>query len=250
MKTRSTFAWLFCATALVVLAAACGKSGSGDSAPAGPAVVPTGIPSYVRVGFFAQNRKMTEQSGWSDMGSSYVIEGAMNNVLKTAMRTCDRQKYNGGTVSCQSYMNGPQDIMIFMNGSQANQVQMVLRAAPDYSCSNPLLCSSYWYSLPSFEQMILGVFGFNTFNNSYIYNPMKLNMTVWPINDSRGFELRGYAPGQDLYYNSGGLLFQFQVAEGKFEDLAWNFRLIFNGDVVSSGRMVRCSTENCGVQGY
>src|SRR5690606_8883161 len=103
----------------------------------------------------------------------------------------------------------------YMNGSQANSVQLVLRAKPFDNCQNPInnpnFCTSYWYSLPSFKQMILGLFGFNTFNNSNIYNPMVLNMTVWPINDSRGFELRGYAPGQDMYHNSGGLMFQFQV---------------------------------------
>jgi hypothetical protein len=140
--------------------------------------------------------------------------------------------------------------MIFSNGAQASSVQMVMRAMPDTSCQNPYYCSSYWYSLPSFKQFILGLLGFPAFNNSYIYNPMVLNMTIWPINNSQGFELRGYAPGYDLYYNSGGLLFQFQVPQGKLEDLAWNFQVVFNGTVAGTGRMVRCSQPNCGVQGF
>jgi hypothetical protein len=94
------------------------------------------------------------------------------------------------------------------------------------------------------------MFGFNSFNTSNLYNPMVLNMTIWPVNDSKGFELRGYAPGADLVYGSGNLLFQFQVPNGKLEDLAWDFQLVFNGQVVSSGHMVRCSTANCGVQGF
>lgn len=249
MKPKSTFKWLF-AAALVALAVACGKSGGGggEPAPVVPAVVPTVVPPNVRVGFFAQNSKMDQY--YNNMGSSYVLQSGMYEVFKTAMRTCDRGTYNGGYASCQSFMSGFNDIMIYMNGSQANQVQMVVRTMPDTSCQSPYACSGYWYSLPSFEQFILGIFGFNTFNNSNIYNPMVLNMTVWPINNSQGFELRGYAPGMDLYYNSGGLLFQFQVPQGKFEDMAWNFQLVFNGKVAASGRMVRCSQPNCGVQGF
>ena len=79
---------------------------------------------------------------------------------------------------------------------------------------------------------------------------MVLNMTIWPINDSKGFELRGYAPGQDDYNGTGNLLFQFQVANGKLEDNSWDYRLVFNGDVAAQGRMVRCPNANCGLQGF
>ena len=172
----------------------------------------------------------------------------MRQVFKTAMRTCDRNYKDGGLADCDSYMRGFNDIMIFANGSQAQTVQMIVRSMPDTSCQSPYYCSNYWYSLPSFQQFILGMFGFSTYNNSNVYNPMSLTMTIWPINNSQGFELRGNAPGYDLYYNSGGLLFQFQVAQGKLEDAAWDYRLVFNGEVAASGRMVRCSTANCGMQ--
>ncbi len=239
------------AVSLAALAlVACGKSDSGGGgggvapAPVPPSLV---IPSGVKIGFFAQNSKMDMM--FPNAGTSYNFQSpGMNNILKYAMRTCDRGAYNGGFVTCQSYLSGFNDIMIFANGSQASSVQMVLRSMPDTSCKSPYYCSTYWYSLPSFSQFILDLFGFNTFNNSNIYNPMVLNMTIWPINDSRGFELRGYAPGGDLAYGSSNLLFQFQVPVGKLEDAGWDYRLVFNGEVAAQGHMVRCQTANCGLQ--
>jgi hypothetical protein len=250
MKQFKLGLYLLGAAFAASLMVACAKSGGG-----GGEVLPTPVPVNPnlvfgggKVAFFAQNSKMDRL--YQNIGSSYTLHSGMYSVLKTAMRTCDRGNSNGGTASCQSWLNGFNDIMIFANGSQASSVQMVIRTMPDTSCQNPYYCSTYWYSLPSFKQFILGMFGFNAFNNSNVYNPMVLNMSIWPINNSKGFEMRGNAPGQDLYYNSGGLLFQFQVPEGKLEDVAWNFRLIFNGATAASGRMVRCPQPNCGVQGF
>ena len=78
---------------------------------------------------------------------------------------------------------------------------------------------------------------------------MVLDMTIWPINNSQGFELRGYAPAGAYYQGGNNLLFQFQVANGKLEYQAWDFTLAYNGEVAATGRMVRCPTQNCGVQG-
>jgi hypothetical protein len=252
MKKRSTLVWFF-ASALTMLAiVACGKSGSDNGnnvapVPVNPSLV---VPAGTRVGFFAQNSKMDWLYPQSAGFTNYQFQSGMNNVLKYAMRTCDRGAYNGGTSACQSWLSGPNDIMIFANGSQASAVQMVIRSMPDTSCQSPYSCSTYWYSLPNFTQFILGMFGFNSFNNSNIYNPMILNMTIWPVNDSKGFELRGYAPGGDLAYGSGNLLFQFQVANGKLEDAGWDYQLVFNGEVAATGHMVRCQQANCGVQGF
>lgn len=250
MKKRSTWSWVLPAAFLAVAMAACGKSGGGGSSNPAPAPVAPNlvIPAGVRVGFFAQNSKMDML--YPNGGSSYVLQSGMNNVLKLAMRTCDRGTYNGGSSACSSWLSGFNDIMLFADGSQASSVKMVLRSMPDSSCQSPYYCSNYWYSLPSFQQAILGLFGFNTFNNSNIYNPLVMNMTIWPINDSKGFELRGYAPGADLYYGSGNLLFQFQVPNGKLEDAGWDFQLAYNGQIAASGHMVRCQQQNCGVDGF
>lgn len=256
MKKLTILLYFLSAALTASLIVACGKSG-GDANTL-PAPTPQGPPVVFgngKVAFYAQNQKMDRL--YPNNGSSYNMHAGMMNVLRYGMRTCDRQAITGGTnggsgsqTNCQFWLNGFHDIMIFAASPQASSVQMVLRSMPDTSCQNPYYCSSHWVSLPSFKQFILGLFGFNAFNNSNIYNPMVLNMTIWPINNSKGFELRGNAPGYDLYFNSGGLLFQFQVPEGKLEDLAWNYRLVFNGSVAASGRMVRCARPNCDVQGF
>ncbi len=249
MKKLTILLYFLTAGLTASLIVACGKSGGDGGATLNPTPVNPIVPYNTRLAFYAQNTQMNQML--PNNGTSYVMQTGMLNVLKYAMRTCDRGASNGGTATCSNLLNtGMHDIMIFADGSQASSVKMVMRAMQGNWCTNPYSCSTYWYSLPSFKQFILGMFGFNTFNNSNIYNPMVLNMSIWPINNSKGFELRGNAPGYDLYYNSGGLLFQFQVNEGKLEDVAWNYRLIFNGAVAATGRMVRCSQANCGVQGF
>ncbi len=256
MKKLSIWLYLLTAAFAASMIVACAKSGSGSGGEAIPVspVAPNLVFGGGRVGFYAQNTNMNRL--YVNNGTSYTFSSGMLNVLKYAMRTCDRGNANGGTAACSTWLNnGFHDIMIFADSTQATSVKMVIRAMPDTSCqiqnpSMPYFCSTYWYSLPSFQQFIAGMFGFNSFNNSNVYNPMVLTMSIWPINGSKGFELRGNAPGMDLYYNSGGLLFQFQVPEGKLEDLAWDYRLVFNGAVAASGRMVRCGQPNCNVQGF
>lgn len=250
MKLRSVLLSAVMAVVASAIFVACGKSGDDGGAQSIPA--PVNPPNVTfnggKIGFYAQNSKMDRL--YANNGTSYNMGPGMQDVLKYAMRTCDRDHVNSGLTACSAFLNGFNDIMIFANGTQATSVQMVLRTMPDTTCQNPYYCSNYWVSLPSFKQVILGLFGFNTFNYSNVYNPMVLNMAIWPINNSKGFELRGYAPGNDLYYNSGGLLFQFQVAVGKLDDMAWDYKLIFNGSVAATGRMIRCGLANCGVSGY
>jgi hypothetical protein len=251
MKKRNLIYVVALVALSMSLIVACGKNDGGGAQSIPPEALAPVQFTGGKIGFYAQNTAMNYLL--PNNGSSFSAASGMIDVLKFAMRTCDRAHYNGGTTSqtnCQSWLNGPSDIMIFSNAVQANSVQMVIRASPNTQCTNPYSCSSYWVSMPSFSQFILGLFGFNSFNNSNIYNPMILNMTIWPINNSKGFELRGNAPGYDLYYNSGGLLFQFIVREGKLSDLSWNYELIFNGKTAASGRMVRCASQNCGVAGY
>ncbi len=247
MKKLTTFTGLMIAALAATALVACGKSDSGSPTPA-PAPTALAIPSGVKVGFFAQNTKW--DSIYQNGGSSMTIQSGYKDVLKYAMRTCDRNYSDGGLADCSSWMSGFNDILLFANGSQASKVQLVIRSMPDTSCQNPYYCSNYWYSLPSFQQVVLGLFGFNTLNGSNLHNPLAMDMTIWPINDSKGFELRGYAPRMDGYAGSGNLLFQFQVANGKLEDQSWDYQLIFNGNPAASGRMVRCSTANCQVTNF
>ncbi len=251
MKKHSTLIWAFVSAMAALAIVACGKSGGSSSNPAPAPVAPLispGLPPGQKIGFFAQNSRMDYY--FNNGGSSFTLQSGMNNVLKYAMRVCDRGAYNGGSATCQAFLSGFNDIMLFADGSQVSKVKLVIRSKPDTTCTNPSFCSTYWYSLPSFQQVILGYLGLNTFNNSYVYDPLIMDMTIWPVNNSQGFELRGYAPGNDLYYGSGNLLFQFQVPNGKLEDAAWDYQLVFNGEVAASGRMVRCQTETCGMQAF
>lgn len=231
------------------LIVACSKNdgGSADSVPT--TVVDPMAWTGGQIGFYSQNSNM-DKYFYNVAGATMTPASAYIKVLKTAMRTCDRGNSNGGQAACTAWLNGLNDIMIFANSAQASTVQMVIRSMYDSSCTSAYSCTQYWYSMPSFSQFILGLFGFNSFNNSNVYNPMILNMTIWPINNSKGFELRGYAPGYDLYYNSGGLLFQFIVTEGKLTDLSWNYQLVFNGETAATGRMARCPSTNCGIARY
>lgn len=264
MKKTSTLSWLFVASFISLMMVACAKSGGGGNqeVPTPPATAYL-IPPGVQFGFFAQNNKMNTR--FNSGGSTYNIQSGMKTVLKYAMGVCDRNATDGGLANCNSWMsNAFHDIMIFANGSQASTVKLVIRAMPDTTCSNPYYCSWYSYSLPNFTQFFSALFGYNTFNNAGAYNPMILDMTINPIcvnvngikcedqdsTYSTGFELRGYAPEGATYHMGRNLLFQLQVPVGKLEDQAWNFNLYYNGQAAGSGKMVRCTRSDCGVQGF
>jgi hypothetical protein len=91
----------------------------------------------------------------------------------------------------------------------------------------------------------LNLFGFPTGNFSGVYNPMVLDMTVWPTNADRGFEMRGYGPQGSRAWNS---LIQIIADNNKLEDPSINFRVIFNQQDAAQGRLGRCTTPNCGIQ--
>jgi hypothetical protein len=251
MNMRSTYYSAFVIAIAILGFVACGKSG-GTSAPVVPVTTPVvaAIPPGTKIGFYAQNNKMNYL--YPDaVGSVLDLRATgMTNVLKFAMGVCDRNYIDAGRAACSTWLNGLHDMMIFANGSQANTVKLVIRSMLDNSCQSPNYCSSYWYSLPNFKQFILGAFGFNTYNNAGVYDPMVLDMTIWPVNNSQGFELRGYAPGGATYQGGNNLLFQFQVANGKLEDASWDFVLYYNANIVATGRMLRCQTQNCGVDGF
>ncbi len=239
----------------VVALVACGKSGPSANVtpppPAATVVAPPTVNSVnVPLGFYAQNDKMNFLYPGA-VGSTLNIQPTgMASVLKYAMGVCERNYISGGQALCSSWVAGLHDMMLFASGSQANKVKLVIRSMLDQSCQSPGACGSYWYSLPNFTQLILGAFGFNTYNNAGVYDPMVLDMTVWPINNSQGFELRGYAPGGATYQGGNNLLFQFQVAVGKLDDPAWDFVLYYNSVAVANGHMLRCVSQNCGVTGF
>jgi len=264
MKKLSTVIWVLVAASITTGMVACGKSGGGNPNynTGGVGVANSYPPTAISSGFYAQNTKMDNQ--YQNNGTSYNLGQGMKDVLKYAMGVCDRNSVDAGLAGCNAWMNNAfHDIMLFTQSTQANQVSLVIRALPDTTCTNPYYCSWYSLSLPSLSQFFLSWFGFNTFNMSGVYNPLVLTTTINPIcvdhdgvvcadqpsTFSTGFELRSYGPAGATYHQGGNLLFQFQVPVGKLEDNSWDFNLYFNSSLAGSGRMVRCSTPNCGVQG-
>jgi hypothetical protein len=229
---------------------ACGKSGGGGfNGIGGNGVVSNVIPPGTKVGFVAQNTKAQEVT--PDLGSYMTLGAGAKTMLKYAMGVCDRENTNIGLANCNAWMDGFHDIMLFADGSQTNRVKMVVRAFPDTRCTGNS-CGYYSATLPSIGEFVRSLFGFPAGNMAGFYNPMVLDMTIWPINNSQGFELQGYGPSGAYFGMGRNLLFQFQVAQGKLEDAAWNFKLYYNGinGLVYYGHMVRCNTQNCGVQGF
>jgi hypothetical protein len=228
---------------------ACGSKGGFDGNGTPAPVVPLTIGAGTQIGFVSQNAKMAEVQ--PDLGSSMTVHAGAKTMMKYAMGVCDRENTNLGLANCSSWLSGFHDITLFADGSQANRVKVVIRAFPDTRCTG-YSCGYYSATLPSFGEFFRGLFGFGAGNMAGFYNPMVLDMTIWPINNSQGFELRGYGPSGATFGLGANLLFQFQVANGKLEDAAWDYKLYYNGTsgLVYSGRMVRCNTQNCGVQGF
>ena len=125
-------------------------------------------------------------------------------------------------------------------GSTANTMKLVIRSTPTVSYGG-----WYTYSMPDFTQAILGLFGFGTVtNNQGIFDPLVLDVTIWPVNNSQGFEVRAYGPTVSQAYNK---LFQLQVATGKMEDQSWAFKLYYNGTLAMDGTALHCLSQFCGL---
>lgn len=258
MKKWTTFSILLAVGLVTSFLVACGsKSGNGSGTNGNdPGVVPGGVlPPGTRVGFYAQNQNMNQVYP-NSVGTSFNLgtnTANMRKVLREIMGVCDRNHNDGGLAACQAWMNGFLDVMIFANGSQASTVKLVIRAFPYVNCSM-YYCNYYSYSLPSFNQFFLGLFGFNTLNMAGMYNPLVLDATINPVNNGKGFELRANPPSGATYHGGVNNLIHFRVNQGKLEDAGWDYKIFLNYDetngVVASGHALRCSTQNCGVQGF
>lgn len=233
---------------------ACAKSGSsGPSNPPPPPCIGNNcggiLPFDQKVGFYAQTSNLDYY--YANGGSSYTTQSDFYNVLRYSMGVCDREQTNIGLANCQNWMSGYHDIVLLMDNATASQAKLILRSYPSY---NPN--AWYYVSLPSLGQFFGSLFGISGGNPAAIYNPMVLNMTVNPINENKGFVLRGYGP---QWSGSWNVLMQFVVPEGKVENPAIDFMFVWNNmdaattfdssRAASLGRMVRCNLADCGL-GY
>lgn len=228
----------------------CGNSGGGGHTPSptpppGSGVLPAGTP----VGFYSQTSNLIVP-GYVNFGSSLTVQQGMQSLLKDAMGVCDRSHISGGLAACSTWMHGAFDLVLLSeNGAQSNAVKLIIRAIPGSQLNN---MGWYTYSLPSFREFIGCLIGICWGNPTGIFNPLVLEATIWPINNSQGFEVRAYGPRASFAWNK---LFQLQVAQGKLEDAQWNYVLHFNGVQAAQGTTVRCQSQNCGldasiVRGY
>lgn len=204
----------------------------------GVGCVPYAVPQTTRIGFYAQTANMTGY--YLNNGSTFNIGGAgLKEMLKEAMGVCDRDYANYGFTDCNAWVNGYHDLVFMMDGSTSNQVRLMMRSYPQV---NP----SFYYgaSLPSVSQFFSTMLGFPQYNYQGFFNPMILNATIWPINDSKGFEIRANGPTGSYGYNR---LLQLQVTQGKVEDERFSFILYYNAHQVATGTMVRCQSLTCGL---
>lgn len=236
------------ATALMgalLLVSGCSRNQENPSSPLPNNPIPNsgnlpGLPGQ-RLGFYAQSTNFAQYMPyWANPTARLNSRAGWRTMLKEAMGVCDRDNSNGGLADCNQWINGMHDLVIQFDGTSANAVRMTVRT---YPIVNPWY--SYTYSFPTLEQFFAGLVGFpTTWNNSGVFNPMILNATVWPVNNSQGFEIRAQAPSASLSWNQ---VLQLQVANGKFEDQQFDFKLFFKAALVADGTMVRCLSQNCGL---
>lgn len=189
-------------------------------------------------GFYAQSTNFS--TGYMNNGSSFTPTGSVTTILEEAMGVCNRGAYNGGLADCGSWVSGYYDLVFLVNQQNPNQVTLVFR-------SYPMINQNYWYSynLPTLENFFLSLIGWPVAQNPQgTYNPLILTTTIYPVNNSQGFEIRGYGPQVSAGYNK---LIQLQVANGKIEDQSFQFQLFWNGTQIGSGTMARCQSATCGL---
>lgn len=247
--------------AALMVIAACSNSNKSTGGTACPpnmvfdganCVSPTnsGFAAGTQVAFFAQTQNM---SGYYNSGGSQMNLGpGFATLLRDAMGTCDRTTNagggsSGGLAACNQWVSGYHDMAILLDGSAANSAKLIMRSSPQV---NPF--ANYYYSIPSFKNFILSFFGFGTGNVSGFYNPLVLDMTVWPANNNAGFEMRAKGPTGSYAWSR---LLQLQVLNNKIEDPALGFTLYIDGGNQQmlnavSGTMVRCQTQNCALTNF
>ena len=184
--------------------------------------------------------------GYQQQAGSMQVQQGYINVLREAMGVCDRAAavggYSGGQAGCSSWMGGQHSISFGMNSTSSTGVQLTIKS--NYQSSGMM---NYFYSIPSLGNIALNILGFPAGqNNTGYYNPLILNGTISPVNNSQGFEIRAYGPTGSVGYNK---LFQLQVPSGKVQDQSVQFVLIYNGSQAASGTMTNCGSSVCAM-GY
>lgn len=183
--------------------------------------------------YYAPRRNMT-----------IVNATAYRNFLKNAMSVCDAGQSNYGTASCNAWVSGGLDLVFQSSVYNPNALVATFRSWPTQSSA----IYGYSGSFPSVGQLLAQMFGFPVFSRVGAYrNPLALTMQVSPINNSQGFEARGYG---DFYTNANTRLVQIQVAKGKLQDNTFEHQIAFEGQIFAKGHFKRCVQDDCGTRAF
>lgn len=192
-------------------------------------------------GFYADN-----YSGTSRI--TVVNAQKMKDLFKFGMGVCDRAANNYGQSNCDSYLTGSFDIIIqFPQSGTANAMVATFIARPKV---NPYF--NYQAQIPSGWGLVGAALGMTTgiwlpdpnYYTGAQRNPLQVQMIVSQINNSAGFEARGYG---DYWTGLNTTVLAIQVPQGKVEDNNFNFNLLVQGTAAAQGVMARCQTLNCGL---
>lgn len=206
------------------------------------------------IGFYSQSWDGNQYSSFSQYIYGYNNTGLQKNMtitntsvfrefLKKAMSVCDAGQTNYGTSDCSAWINGGFDIVFQVPNLTSTTMRITFRAWPQQS---PYY--TYSGSFPSAGQLLASMFGFPVFSRTGAYrNPLTLDMVVSPINNSQGFEARGYG---DAYTTANRSLIQVQVATGKYENTTFNHQISFEGQPFATGQFKRCVTIDCGTGSF
>ena len=193
-------------------------------------------------GFYADNYSGTTRI-------TVVNSLKMKDLFKFGMGVCDRAGGNIGQANCDSYLAGSLDIVIqFPQGGAANTMMATFIARPKYN-ANYNYTGQYPTSTEGIFGAILGVTTGIWLPDPQYYtgayrNPLQLQMVVSAINNSAGFEARGYG---DYWTGLNTTVLAIQVPQGKVEDNTFNFNLNVQGTAAAQGTMSRCQLLNCGL---
>lgn len=205
----------------------------------------TGVPQSASFaytyGFWADN-----YSGMTRL--NFTNSAKMKEFFKHGMGVCDRGSHNYqniGQANCDYYLSGSMDIIIqFSTANSANMLATFI--------AKPRVNNGWNYSgqLPSGWGLLGAALGYATGiylpDPSYYqgtYKPvLQLQMAVSNINNSAGFEARGYG---DYMSALNRTMMAIQVPNGKLESQSFNFNFIIGGVTAAQGVMSRCQTNNC-----
>jgi hypothetical protein len=197
--------------------------------------------------------------GFGQENLRITSSGIYRLVLREAFAICDRDAYNSGLSSCDSYLNGYARFTIQAVSPDATALRLTMEVGPrssyNYGWHNVSMPTGGQLATCGLTYILTGVcYTYATSGQMTIpRNPLALDMAVSPINASKGFEGRAYGAWGTVAQNK---LFQLMVDTGKLADGFIDYRLSYNGQangVFAEGRMLRCgggTGATCGLTAW